>query len=118
MVKSLANLKLIRKYKEMFNETIEKILMEFIKSENSYKDEIEVYMFPQMWGSTALGYSGMGESAMTSSHTIVFHNQNTGNVMLSYGGRFIRLMNPNQLFFDDLFKQRIEPEYKLHKYDR
>jgi hypothetical protein len=40
-------------------------------------DELEVIMFPQTWGSTALGYGGMGGAAMTSAYTIIlsFHLQ-------------------------------------------
>jgi hypothetical protein len=34
-------------------------------------DEVEVYAFPQTWGSTALGFNGLGCSAMTTALTIV-----------------------------------------------
>lgn len=39
-------------------------------------DEIEIVMFPQTWGSTALGYGGIGGSAMTPGYTIIitYHN--------------------------------------------
>ena len=102
----------------MFNETITNQIKEFAKLDDSYIDEIEIYVFPQMWGSTALGYSGIGGSAMTGSHTIIFYNTYTGNVMLSYGARFIKLNTPNRLFFEDISKGRIESECKLSKYRR
>jgi hypothetical protein len=34
-------------------------------------DELEVNMFTQTWGSTALGYGGMGGAAMTTAYTVV-----------------------------------------------
>jgi len=38
--------------------------------------EVEIVMFPQTWGSTALGYGGMGGAAITSAYTVIvtYHN--------------------------------------------
>jgi hypothetical protein len=36
--------------------------------------DVEVIMFPQTWGSTALGYGGMGGAAVTSAYTVVVHD--------------------------------------------
>lgn len=33
--------------------------------------EVRVVMFPQIWGSTAKGYGGMGGAAMTEAYTVV-----------------------------------------------
>jgi len=33
--------------------------------------DIEVILFPQTWGSTALGYGGMGGAAITDAYTII-----------------------------------------------
>jgi hypothetical protein len=33
--------------------------------------DVEVCMFPQTWGSTALGYGGMGGAAVTTAYTVV-----------------------------------------------
>lgn len=33
--------------------------------------DVEVVMFPQTWGSTALGYGGMGGASITSAYTVV-----------------------------------------------
>lgn len=102
----------------MFSEKIELILEEFLKSEKCEKSDIEIYVFPQLWGSTSCGYSMAGGSAMTTSHTIVFFHYATHNVMLSYGGRFIELKEVNRLFLKDLSDHRISPEYQLSKYTR
>ena len=34
-------------------------------------DEVEVIMFPQTWGSTALGYGGIGGCPMTPAYTVI-----------------------------------------------
>lgn len=34
-------------------------------------DDIEICVFPQQWGSTALGYGGIGGAAMTTAYTFV-----------------------------------------------
>lgn len=36
-----------------------------------YLQEFEFYMFPQAWGSTSLGFGGIGGQAMTSAYTTV-----------------------------------------------
>ena len=40
-------------------------------------DELEVIMFPQTWGSTALGYGGLGGAAMTPAYTIIVSYHST-----------------------------------------
>ena len=41
------------------------------KTRRPHDEDVEVYLFPQTWGSTALGYGGIGGSAMTSDYTVV-----------------------------------------------
>ena len=41
------------------------------KTRRPFSDELEIIMFPQTWGSTALGYGGMGGAAITSAYTII-----------------------------------------------
>ena len=50
------------------------------------RSEVEVIMFNEMWGSTALGYGGMCGSAMTNAYTVLCQ---CGNVLCVYfgGGR-------------------------------
>ena len=42
-------------------------------SRRPYMHEVEVIMFPQVWGSTALGYGGIGGSAMTTAYTVIIN---------------------------------------------
>jgi hypothetical protein len=41
------------------------------KTRRPHQDDVEIIMFPQTWGSTALGYGGMGGAAVTSAYTVV-----------------------------------------------
>jgi aspartate aminotransferase-like enzyme len=63
--------------------------------------ELEIYSFPQTWGSTALGFDGIGGSAMTTALTVV--------VMLGveacvyFGGSFAyRIEEINDFFRADM----------------
>lgn len=49
------------------------------------EDDVEVIMFPQTWGSTALGYGGMGGAAVTSAYTVIVHDHNTYCVYFGEG---------------------------------
>lgn len=62
--------------------------------------ELEVQVFPQVWGSTALGFGGIGGQAMTSAYTTVVQDFNTGWHSVFFGNRLAYLIfEPNDLFF-------------------
>jgi hypothetical protein len=49
--------------------------------------DFEVYaMFPQTWGSTALGHGGMGGASMTTAYTVVLECQHTQEFLVYFGG--------------------------------
>lgn len=48
--------------------------------------EVEVVMFPEMWGSTALGYGGVGGQAMTSAYTVLVMDLHTDSCAVYWGG--------------------------------
>lgn len=98
---------------------INELLLDF-KKDLKEPDDIDVYVFPQGWGSTALGYGGMGGSAMTSSHTIVLYAQYFNIVRVYFGCKRLayEIANPNKLFFKDLFSGGLEECSKAGKYRR
>lgn len=49
--------------------------------------DLEVIMFAQGWGSTALGYGGIGGAAMTSAYTVIVICGNEYCVYFGSGGR-------------------------------
>lgn len=53
-------------------------------------------MFPQTWGSTALGFGGVGGQAITGAYTVIVECHRTGNRAVYFGGRFAYLV-PAQL---------------------
>jgi hypothetical protein len=66
------------------------------KTRRVYTDEVEVVMFPQTWGSTALGYGGIGGSAMTPAYTVVVSYENYMCVYFG-GGRLAYRLDYNQM---------------------
>ena len=44
-------------------------------------------MFPQTWGSTALGHGGMGGAAVTTAYTIVLECYSTQEFLVYFGGQ-------------------------------
>lgn len=73
--------------------------------------DVQVCMFPQTWGSTSLGYGGIGGSAMTTAYTIVVsrgreHCVYFGCGRLAYKVRYSgKTSNEYAEFVDDLHKQ-------------
>lgn len=54
--------------------------------------DCEVVMFPQTWGSTALGFGGVGGQAITSAYTVVVECARVGAKAVYFGGRFAYLV--------------------------
>lgn len=54
--------------------------------------DCEVVMFSQTWGSTALGFGGIGGQAITNAYTVVVECVRTGNRAVYFGGRFAYLV--------------------------
>lgn len=65
-------------------------------------------MFPQTWGSTALGFGGIGGQAVTSAYVIVIESQLGYGYCVYFGGRFAyRIEQPNEQFFLDIQQKRM-----------
>jgi hypothetical protein len=65
-------------------------------------------MFPQTWGSTALGFGGIGGQAITTAYTTVVESDIDASCCVYFGGRFAyRIEHPNEQFRKDLFEQRM-----------
>jgi hypothetical protein len=45
-------------------------------------------MFPQTWGSTALGHGGVGGASVTTAYTVVLECYHTQEFLVYFGGRF------------------------------
>lgn len=90
-----------------------------LEEPKKYYPEVEMYMFPQTWGSTALGFSGFGGQSMTSAYTTVVAEINYGWYGVFFGERLAYLvLNPNDAFFDDLRKGRMASVVRSAKYHK
>lgn len=52
----------------------------------------EVMMFPQTWGSTALGFGGIGGQAITTAYTVIVSCDQSGASAVYFGGQFAYLV--------------------------
>jgi hypothetical protein len=50
-------------------------------------------MFPQTWGSTALGHGGVGGAAVTTAYTVVLECYHTQEFLVYFGGSFCYKVN-------------------------
>jgi len=61
-----------------------------------------IAMFPQMWGSTALGFGGMGGAAMTTAYTIVMGTDYSRLYSVYFNGRYAYCAELTNAFVADL----------------
>lgn len=67
------------------------------------ESELEVIsMFAQTWGSTALGFGGIGGAAMTPAYTTIIANGAGAHCVYFGGGFAYRIDDPNAQFFKDM----------------
>lgn len=70
---------------------------------HSYPAGFRIYHFTQEWGSTALGFGGLGGASSTTAMTTVIGRGNLW--VVCFGGRIAySLEKPNELFYEDLRK--------------
>lgn len=86
------------------------------KREEATVEDYEFHIFPQTWGSTALGFSGMGGQAITTAYTIVCIPLCDQMCHVYFGGRYAYSAEPNETFMDDVFHESMEPVYRAGKY--
>jgi hypothetical protein len=101
------------------NDTVPKIK----KTRRVYDYEVEVVMFPQTWGSTALGYGGIGGSAMTTAYTVVVSYNGYYCVYFGSSGRLAytvdRIRNGSdgcQRFIEDMYQQNVADCHDVVRY--
>jgi hypothetical protein len=65
-------------------------------------------MFPQIWGSTSLGFGGIGGQAITSAYTIVIQSDIDHSYCVYFGGQFAyRIERSNEKFREDMLNQQL-----------
>ena len=79
------------------------------------EDDVEVAHFAQTWGSTALGFGGMGGSAMTSAYTTVVTCNGAAAVYFA-GRHAYSIPKYNNAFIDDVRFQNMVARNKFGGY--
>lgn len=80
-------------------------------------DDFDMYTFEQVWGSTALGFGGIGGQAMTAARTYVFVPITCNQKCFVYfAGRFAYAVKYSQTLMDDVLRWSMEPVSKAGKY--
>ena len=80
-------------------------------------DDFEIYIFDQVWGSTALGFSGIGGQTITRATTYVFIPEDDAQYCFVYfAGEFAYQVPYSRAFMEDVQKQCMEPVSKFGKY--
>ena len=71
--------------------------------------DLTVYaMFVQTWGSTAMGFGGIGGQAITSAYVCVIESNLIGQYAVYFGGRLAYVIErPNSQFFIDISGRRM-----------
>lgn len=86
---------------------------------NIKRGTYEVYVFPQIWGSTALGFGGVGCSAMTKAYTTVINQENTSIYGVFFGEKLAYIVeNPTYDFYQDIKNHNMASLNDYTKYNR
>ena len=83
-------------------------------------DDIAVIgFFPQAWGSTALGFGGIGGQAITTAYTIVLESAHFRGYAVYFGGRFAyNVKKASEQFYLDLQVQNMSAVSDRRKYEK
>jgi hypothetical protein len=75
---------------------------------HSFYDLTVYSMFPQTWGSTALGFGGIGGQAITSAYVCIIESNLVGGYAVYFGGRLAYVIDrPNEKFIEDIERHRM-----------
>lgn len=77
-------------------------------------------MFPQTWGSTALGHGGMGGAAMTTAYTVVLYCYSLQEYLVYFGGQFCYKVQGKSVnlytFLEDCKNHNLASKQQSEKY--
>ena len=80
-------------------------------------DDFEIHVFEQTWGSTALGFGGVGGQAMTSATTYVFIPIGINQKCFVYfAGSFAYAVDYSDKFMEDVWSCNVVAVHESGKY--
>lgn len=68
-----------------------------------------VEMFQQCWGSTALGFGGIGAAAMTAANTVIITGPSDAKAVYFAGRLAFVILRPNRQFYEDVAARNMVP---------
>lgn len=78
-----------------------------IKQVRPHEELCEIDVFTQTWGSTALGFGGLGGQAITSAYTVIVQGPN-GDCCVYFSGRLAyHIKRPNNVFYEDKHQRKM-----------
>lgn len=90
---------------------------DYSNNKNPTLDDFELYTFEQTWGSTALGFGGIGGQAITSARTYVFIPMNCHQKCFVYFvGRFAYAVDYSEKFMSDVLDCNVASISESGKY--
>lgn len=107
---------------EKFQEIYDELLERTGSKKGAYRgirfSDIAIHSFPQMWGSTALGFEGMGGAAVCSAQTIVCLCRELNAANIYFNGRYAyTIKNINEKFVQALRNFNMPSVYDKSKLD-
>ena len=92
---------------------------DYSDNSNPTLDDFELHTFEQTWGSTALGFGGIGGQMMTSATTYVFIPMGVNQKCFVYfAGRFAYAVDYSEKFMKDVLGCNVAAVYESGKYKR
>lgn len=85
------NAKNNKRYEDLFKQFFDKNNCKF---DDYIMNKCKVYSFPQGWGSTALGFGGIGGASMTEAQTTVIFNETRSYMAVFFGDRLAYEVSP------------------------
>ena len=90
---------------------------DYSNNSNPTLDDFEIHVFEQTWGSTALGFGGIGGQAMTSARTYVFIPMGVNQKCFVYfAGKFAYAVDYSEKFMEDVLKGNVASVSEAGKY--
>jgi hypothetical protein len=81
------------------------------------RDFSVIGMFPQTWGSTALGHGGIGGAAVSTAYTVVLSSNYNRECLVYFGGQLAySVVKPNEKFWEDLAERNMTDRAKCSRY--
>lgn len=80
-------------------------------------NDFDIFIFEQIWGSTALGFGGCGGSAMTTARTYVFVPKiDEQKCFVYFAGEFAYAVEYSEKFMEDVHAGQVASVMEVGKY--